>query len=74
MIGNKPAFSELIQWSWDYVVMSYDAINYIETYTFKSNGVYSTGVYSGGVTVGYIYVKYDDVSKTNFVSAYGKQA
>lgn len=75
MIGNKPVYNDIIQWAYDYNVMSWDAVNYIETYTYKIGGVYSaTGTYTGGTTVGYVYVKYTDATKTVFVNSYGKKA
>ena len=76
MIGNKPDFNNLIQWSWDYVELTWDAVDFVETYTFKSEGTYAgaTGTYTGGTVVGYVYVKYADVGKTTFSNAYGKAA
>ena len=74
MAFNQPTLNEIIRWSFDYNEMSWDAINYIETYTYKVGGFYgATGTYTGGTTVGYVYIKYTDVDKTNFVNSYAKK-
>ena len=50
MISNKPSFNELIQWAWDYNVVSFNAGTFVETYTYKVRGTFdpATKVYSGG--------------------------
>lgn len=75
-VTNKPPFSDNIQWAYDYVVMSWNGTNFVETYTYKANGTHNhtTGAYTGGTTVGYMYILYDDASKTNFVSSYAQKA
>jgi len=76
MISNKPSFNELIQWAWDYNVVSFNAGTFVETYTYKVRGTFdpATKVYSGGLDVGYVYMVYDDALKSNYVSSYGRKA
>ena len=76
MINNLPSLNDGIKWSWDYFVISWNAVAFIDTWTYYVNGSYNTttGVYTGGTITGYLYVKYDDVYRSNIVSTYGRKA
>jgi hypothetical protein len=74
MVGGRPNQNDGIQWVWDYYVGSWDAVNFIETWTYYINGAYATGTYTGGTITGYLHVKYDDINKSNLVSTYSKKA
>lgn len=73
--NNLSKIGEAIRWAWDYFEVSFNAVSFVDTYTYKVNGSYdaTTGVYSDGQTVGYMYIKYDDVNKTNVTNSYSKK-
>jgi len=72
MVSNKPSFSTLVKFDHDYWEKAFDAVNFVDVYTYKINGVHNvtTHAYTGGTVVGYVYVQYDDALKTNLVSSH----
>lgn len=75
MISNKPNFNHLVKFDHDYWEKSFDAVNFVDIYTYKINGIHNdtTKAYTGGTVVGYVYVQYDDALKTTLLSSHVKK-